>query len=327
MIKAFGTPSLADALKKAQKILLCTHINPDGDAIGSTLAVCHALKKMGKDAVPCCADPVPGKLMMLPGAEWFMQPEEVKEEGFDLAFALDAADEGRMGHARALFEKAPVTVQVDHHPTNPLYAQVNAVDGDAAASGCVVYRLLVHMGMEITLDIAKCLYAAISTDTGNFSFENTDGEAFAIVAELVRAGLPLNEMSRNLFLLQEEAHIRLLGRALNTLRIFGHGKCACMQLTPADYQAAHATGEHSDGIVNYAMNLWGVKMAYLADEKEDGMVKVSLRALPPYNVAKVAQKFGGGGHVLAAGCRYQMKLEEMCAALEKEMCSQLEENK
>lgn len=325
MIKLFDTPALADALKKARRIMLCTHINPDGDAIGSTLAVYHVLKKMGKDVTCACADPVPGKLMMLPGADVFVQPDALQGQEFDLAFALDAADEGRMGCARGLFEKAPVTVQVDHHPTNPLYAQVNAVDGDAAASGCVVFRLLTYMGMEITLDIAKCLYAAISTDTGNFSFENTDGEAFAIVAELVRAGLPLNEMSRNLFLLQEEAHIRLLGRALNTLRIFGNGQCACMQLTPADYRIAAASGEHSDGIVNYAMNLWGVKMAYLADEKEDGMVKVSLRALPPFNVARVAQKFGGGGHVLAAGCRYQMKLEEMCAALEKEMCSQLEE--
>lgn len=325
MIKLFDTPALADALKKARRILLCTHINPDGDAIGSTLAVYHVLKKMGKDVTCACADPVPGKLMMLPGADVFVQPDALQGQTFDLAFALDAADKGRIGAVGNAFDQAPFSVQLDHHPTNPLYADVNAVDGDAAASGCVVFRLLTYMGMEITLDIAKCLYAAISTDTGNFSFENTDGEAFAIVAELVRAGLPLNEMSRNLFLLQEEAHIRLLGRALNTLRIFGNGQCACMHLTPADYQAAAASGEHSDGIVNYAMNLWGVKMAYLADEKEDGMVKVSLRALPPFNVARVAQKFGGGGHVLAAGCRYQMKLEEMCAALEKEMCSQLEE--
>ncbi len=325
MIKLFDTPALVNALKNARRILLCTHINPDGDAIGSTLAVYHVLKKMGKDVTCACADPVPGKLMMLPGAEVFVQPDALQGQAFDLAFALDAADKGRIGAVGSAFDQAPFSVQLDHHPTNPLYADVNAVDGHAAASGCVVFRLLSYMGMEITLDIAKCLYAAISTDTGNFSFENTDGEAFAIVAELVRAGLPLNEMSRNLFLLQEEAHVRLLGRALNTLRIFGNGQCACMRLTPADYQAAAASGEHSDGIVNYAMNLWGVKMAYLADEKEDSMVKVSLRALPPFNVAKVAQKFGGGGHLLAAGCRYQMKLEEMCAALEKEMCSQLEE--
>lgn len=325
MIKLFDVPELIEKVKEANAVLIATHINPDGDAIGSALSVYHALTAMGKDVTLSCADPVPGKLSFLPGAEKFKQVEALQGRAFDLSFAVDAADAGRIGNIGEVFFRSPITVQVDHHPTNPGYAMVNAVDGDAAAAGCVVYRLLKAMGCEITKEIAQCLYAGISTDTGNFSFENTDGEAFAIVAELVRAGLPLNEMSRKLFLLKEEAHVRLLGRALMTLRLFGHGRCACMQLTPADYAAVHASGEHSDGIVNYAMNLWGVQMAYLADEKEDGMVKVSLRALPPYNVAKVAQKFGGGGHVLAAGCRYKTTLNEMCAALEKEMCSQLEE--
>lgn len=324
MIKKFDEPVLMEEVKKARRIAIGTHVNPDGDAVGSALALYHALTAMGKEVCLFCADPVPGKLMFLAGADRFLQP--VAAQGnFDLGFAVDAADDGRLGSAGQVVLQAPVVVQIDHHPTNPCYAHVNAVDGDAAASGCVVYRLLKEMGCEITLDIAKCIYCAISTDTGNFSFENTDGEAFAIVAELVKVGLPLNEMSRNLFLLQEEAHIRLLGRALLTLRLFGNGKCACMQLTPADYAAAGASGEHSDGIVNYAMNLWGIQMAYLADEKEDGTVKVSLRALPPFNVARVAQKFGGGGHVLAAGCRYKATLREMCAALEVEMIRQLEE--
>lgn len=327
MIKHFDNPALIEQIKKARRVLIATHINPDGDAVGSALALYHGLMAMGKEVTLSCADPVPGKLSFLPGADQFVQAQALQGRSFDLSFAVDAADAGRIGNMGEVFFQSPVTVQVDHHPTNPGYAMVNEVDGDAAAAGCVVYRLLTAMGCEITAEIAQCLYAGISTDTGNFSFENTDGEAFAIVAELVRAGLPLNEMSRKLFLLKEEAHVRLLGRALQTLRIFGSGKCACMQLTPADYAAAGASGEHSDGIVNYAMNLWGVQMAYLADEKEDGMVKVSLRALPPNNVAQVAQKFGGGGHVLAAGCRYKSTLKEMCAALEKEMCSQLEEEK
>lgn len=325
MIKHWKTPALPQALEKASRILIGTHVNPDGDAVGSSLAVCHALRAMGKEVTLCCADALPGKLRFLPGAENFVQAEALEGRSFDLSIAVDCADESRLGDMGEFFFRSPVLVQIDHHPTNPLYAHVNAVDGDAAAAGCVVYRLLQAMGITVTEDIAKCLYAAISTDTGNFSFENTDGEAFAIVAELVKAGLPLNEMSRNLFLLQEEAHVRLLGRAIATLRLFGNGQCACMQLTAADYAAANAGPEHSDGIVNYAMNLWGVKMAYLADEKADGTVKVSLRALPPFNVARIAQAFGGGGHVLAAGCRYKTTLQQMCAALEEHMCKQLEE--
>ena len=145
MIKLFDTPALVDALKNARRILLCTHINPDGDAIGSTLAVYHVLKKMGKDVTCACADPVPGKLMMLPGADVFVQPDGLEGQTFDLAFALDAADKGRIGAVGNAFDQAPFSVQLDHHPTNPLYADVNAVDGDAAASGCVVFRLLTYM--------------------------------------------------------------------------------------------------------------------------------------------------------------------------------------
>lgn len=316
---------MLSALKSANSILLCTHIFPDGDAIGSTLAMAMALKEMGKDVTLACHHSVPGYLRFLPGAEDFVTPDQLPGKRFDAAMAIDASDVGRMGDCGVYYQGTALRLQIDHHATNPLYAHFNLVDGSASASGCMVIRLLNAMGTTITRDMAQCLYAAISTDTGNFCFDNTNAEAFACASLLMEAGLPLNESARMLHLLRQEPHVRLLGRALMSLHTFGKGKCACMRLTHQDYIDAGAGPEHTDKIVNYALDMPGVEMAFLVDEREGGYAKASLRAQPPRDVAKIAQKFGGGGHVLAAGCRCQMGLDEMCAVLEKEMLAQIEE--
>lgn len=318
---------MLSALKGANSILLCTHISPDGDAIGSTLAMGMALEGMGKKVTYACQDPVPGYLRFLPGWEKFIQAEALEGKKFDAALAIDASDLGRQGKIGVYYQGAPVTLQIDHHVTNPLYAAHNFVDGDAAASGCLIGRMLDALGAAITKEMAVCLYAAISTDTGNFCFKNTDGEAFYWASRLMEAGLDLNDAARRLHLMREEAHVRLLGRALLSLRIFGNGKCACMRLTHQDYLDAGAGPEHTDKIVNYALDLPGVEMAYLADERKIGETKVSLRAQPPRDVASIARQLGGGGHVLAAGCRGEMPLDEMCALLEKAFLAQIEEEK
>ena len=234
---------------------------------------------------------------------------------------------GRMGACGVYYQGTDQQLQLDHHPTNPLYARVNLVDGDAAASGCIVMRILEALGVAITADMASCLYAAISTDTGNFCFKNTNAEAFSCASRLMEAGLDINACARQLHLLRQEAHVRLLGRALCSLRVFGNGKCAGMTLSHQDYEAACAGAEHADKIVNYALDMPGVEMAYLVDEREIGCAKVSLRAQPPRDVAEIARKFGGGGHILAAGCRAEMALDAMCGLIEKEMLAQIEEEK
>lgn len=317
--------SMLSALQNANSILLCTHISPDGDAIGATLAMGHALRAMGKRTLLACADPVPARLRLLPGADAFVTAQALERAQYDAALAIDAADEGRLGDCAAFYFRAPVRLQIDHHPTNPLYAMENAVDGDAAAAGCVVYRALKKLGAAITHEIAQCLYCAISLDTGNFCFRNTTAEAFDIMAELMRSGLDIDTMARPLHLMREAPHVLLLGRALNTLRLFAGGKCACMCLTAEDYRTAGALPEHSDGIVNYAINLPGVEMAYLADARKREETKVSLRATARYDVADIAARFGGGGHAMAAGCRIPMPLAAARAALEAEMRRRMEE--
>lgn len=324
-IKPFACPQMLSVLKSANSILLCTHISPDGDAIGSTLAMGLALQAMGKEIVMACADPVPDKLKFLPGADEFVTADALADQSFDVAFAIDAADLGRLGKCQEAFEKAPVTIQIDHHGTNPHYAMHSEVDAHASAAGCMVFRALLAMEAEMTQEIAQCLYTAISTDTGNFCFNNTNEEAFACASRLMAAGLPLNDTARTLHLIREEPHVRLLGRALMSLRLIAHGKCAGMRLSHQDYLDAGAGGEHTDKIVNYAMDMAGVEIAYLVDEREKGVSKISLRAQPPRDVAAIARKFGGGGHVLAAGCRCQMAPDEACRALETEILAQLKE--
>ncbi len=318
-------PEMLSALLHANSILLCTHAQPDGDAIGSTLAMGLALRSIGKQVTLSDADPVPGYMRFLPGAEAFVQPDAIQEKAFDASLAIDTATVALLGSCKEAFFAAPVTLLMDHHPDNPRYAACSVVDGNAAAAGCVVYRCLQALDIPITPDIAACLYSAISTDTGNFRFQNTNAEVFSIMADLMEAGLNLPAAARPIHQLREEPHARLLGRALDSLKLFAGGRCACMRLTQADYQAARALPEHNSNIVNYALDIPGVEMAFLAEEREDGQVKASLRALPPWNVAEIAKAFGGGGHRLAAGLRLSGTLEGLCRELEAKMQKALED--
>ena len=165
-MKVFQNQQLTEALKAGKRIFLATHVAPDGDAIGSLLAAKHILEGMGKTVVACDADPIPMDFTILPGADSIVKPDQVTGD-FDVAMSLDAADFERIGASGAIYEKAPVRLQIDHHGTNPGFAMYNELDADAPAAGCIVFRLLKALGQPLTKDIAACLYTAISMDTGN----------------------------------------------------------------------------------------------------------------------------------------------------------------
>ena len=302
---------LLSALNGAGSVLICGHVNPDGDAVGSCLALAHGLRAMGKKADVAFEMALPRLLMPLPGAEDVLTPAQAAAGKYDTAMALDVSESGRMGRELAeIYRAVPVRLQADHHGTNPGYAQENWVEGDAAATGVLVLALLQALGAEITPDIADCLYAAIATDTGNFCFENTDYEALTAFAVLKQSGLHLSRWSRHFFLTREKARTRLLGRALTHLEYFADGLCAGMTLTHADFEEACAGREHTEGVVNFGIDSEGVYAAFLLYENPDGSIKCSLRALPPCRIDRVACLFGGGGHALAAGCSFTCTMEE-----------------
>ena len=293
---------VAALIRGAETIALCSHVSPDGDTLGSTLALKMGLESLGKRVSTFCQDPVPAKLSMLPGAEQFRRPEDAAQERFDLLIAVDVSDQARMGTCQRLLAQTAKVAQVDHHGTNPAYAQVNDVDPHAPATSLLVKELLDALHVTITRDIAICLYTAVATDTGNFAFSYTTAEAFSMTSELMGYGLPLSEMNRLLFRQRTPQQLALLSRALNTLAFHENGQITTMRLSQKDFIECGALPEHADAVVNYGVEIVGVKMAMMAREDADGTVKIALRSVEPARVDGVAFSLGGGGHAQASGC-------------------------
>ena len=319
---------IARALRAAESIAVCSHINPDGDTIGSALAMRLMLQGMCKRVRVFCRDKVPDNLAFLPGAEEIRVPDGA-EEHFDLLLSVDASDEARLDTCwTVLKERSAHTAQIDHHGTNPLFMEVNSVDGNAAATCVMIREQLRHMGVPLTREIAMCLYAGISTDTGNFSFDCTDAETFRAMADLMGTDLPLSDMNYRLFREKSRPHLRLLGRAISSLRYRGpEDRIAVMTLTRKDFEACGATSEHADTIVNYGMESTGTRMSLLGREDEDGKIKFSLRAVAPFSVDEIAARLGGGGHSRAAGISMEGALEETTERVVTEMIRELEKER
>ena len=315
MNKRYQQDEVLSAVATADSVLLFAHVSPDGDTLGSTLAMKLRLERMGKRVQAMVDGVVPDNLTFLPGADALLAPDAVPE-AFDVAVSIDVSSRDRLGRCEALFASAEKTIAIDHHGTNDGFGQINLIDGEAPATAIVIYRLFSRMDLALTQEEAICLYTALSTDTGNFIYESTNAECFAMMGALMEAGLPLAKYSRMLFRQKEEPHVRLLAEALPSLRVLCGGKVAGLQLTMEQMQRAGANGGHTDGIVDYAIDLKGVSIAYFAREIEGGKVKVSLRALEPYAVDQLAAQLGGGRHRLAAGLTLSVPLADAVHTIE-----------
>lgn len=316
---------IIEAVHRAETIALCAHVNPDGDTLGSCLALRLGLISLGKTVDVFCDDRVPDSLRFMPGAD-AVRPAEEAAARYDLLLSVDVSDGARMGGVAALRDRCARTAQVDHHGTNPGFMAENCVDPEASATGLIVRELLERLGVALSRDIATCLYVAISTDTGNFSYSNTTAEAFAAAGELVALGLPLSKLNRVLFQERSKPQVLLLGRALSSLRFYRGGLITVMTLSEADFAACGALQEHADAIVNFGLDVTGVKLSVLARENGAGGVKASLRAVEPYRVDTVAAAFGGGGHMLAAGCSLSGSLESAVSRLLAAMTEEAEKH-
>ena len=310
--------AIARCIREAETIAVVSHVNPDGDTLGSATAMYLALTAMGQNVSLFCDGKVPDQMSFLPGADQFRIPEG-KEGPFDLMLSVDVSDERRLGACAALKSRAAMTAQIDHHPTNPLFMQVNSVDGEAPATCMMIREQLSELGVSLTKDIAICLYTGISTDTGNYAFSCTDAESFRMTGELMEYDLPLAELNRILFRVRSRPQIKLLGKALESLTFRGDGKIAVMKLTKADFDECGALAEHADTIVNYGMDTIGTEMAMLAREAGDGSIKFSLRAKEPNRIDDVARQFGGGGHPQASGITMTGGLDETTEQVLKAM--------
>lgn len=316
---------LISAIRAAESIALVCHVSPDGDTVGSALALRLGLMTMGKEVTLFCQDKIPGVLGFLPGVEEFLLPENAPGD-VDLLLCVDVSDEKRMGRCILLREWAAHTAQVDHHGTNTRYCEVNCVDGDAPANCLIVYELLERLGCTITADMALCLAVGLSTDTGHLTYASTTPEAYRVMGELVEAGADIAEAYRRLYRERPPRQVALLAKALDSLTFHAQGRITSIALTRQDFADCGALPEDAEIIVNYGLDVEGVSMCVFAREQPDGQVKLSLRAVAPHRVNGVAQHFGGGGHAQAAGATVSLTLDEAVRCAVERMKEELERN-
>ena len=294
--------ALADWLKARDDVLLLGHVNPDGDAAGSCLALWHALNALGRRAVVCLPGGMPRMYAWLPGAG------AVLATGMPLPFepaaalSVDVSDPPRLGAGAGMFEACPARAVLDHHATNAGFGELYCVDGEAAACGEMVVDLIDALGVPLSREMAECLFVAVSTDCGQFNFSNTRPQTFRAAARCAEAGIDIAGITERLYRTRSLGRTRLLGIVLNGLEISEDGRIAWARLTDEMLARAGAIREDNEGIVNYLLEIDGVRCAVLAEQR-GGDTKFSLRSKAPLDVARdIARPFGGGGHDRAAGC-------------------------
>lgn len=304
----------ADFLRAQDDFLLLTHVQPDGDAIGSLLGLAHLLQAMGKQFQIAGEDPLPEKFRFLPMADRFQTADMIKRK-FSVAVALDCGDRKRIGQCEELLAQDAVLLNIDHHKTNDSFGRVNLVDLQAAATSQIVYNLSRHMDLEIGRQMAICLYTGILTDTGGFRYSNTSVEVHQIAADLLGKGVSPYDVADRVLETITWSQAQLIREALATLQRDPSGQIAWIVVGRNLLNRLGAFDEDAEGLVSYARNVQGVEVGILFREKEANLVKVSFRSKYQVDVGEVALAFGGGGHARAAGCTLQGSIEQIQSAV------------
>ncbi|MDD2444290.1 MAG: bifunctional oligoribonuclease/PAP phosphatase NrnA [Desulfotomaculaceae bacterium] len=302
---------VARVIERAQRVLICGHVTPDGDSFGSTLALGLTLEQLGKTVTLAGPDPVPEIYKFLPGVERFVTgpPPDGK---YDTFIVLDCSTPERLGEGyRDLLHRDMVTVNIDHHIGSADFGEYRYVDPHAAAVGEIVFDLFGLMGVKISPEAAICLYIAIITDTGSFQYDNTTPGTHRRVAKLLEIGIPATPANIRVYEEKPRAFLRLLGAALNTLSESPCGRVCWMTITRDIILNAGAEDEHAEGLVNYTRRIKGVEVGLLFRETAAGSYKISFRSKYFVDVNKLAAIFGGGGHLRAAGCVIQGDLNKI----------------
>ena len=289
---------MAQAISRHRACVAATHVNPEGDAIGSLLALTLGLEQLGMQVWPTLAEPLPPNYAFLPGADRLSTtlPDPLPA----LAIVLDCDGPSRLGPLEAPLLRAPELLDIDHHSTGKVFGARHWLDAEAAATGEMVEVLLRELGVRLTPEIALNLYAAILTDTGRFSFANTTSRSLESAARMVAAGAQPVVIYRNLYESKPAASLHLLGEALVTLRT--EGRLAWAALSQEAFLRSGAERAETEGIIDSIRAVRGVELGMLCTQQPDGSVRASLRSRGRVDVARLALQFGGGGHPRAAGC-------------------------
>lgn len=286
----------ADCLRQADNILLLAHHYPDGDTLGSNYALCLALRQMGKRVRVLCGDPIPEK--------YHYMTDGVEMDDFEPAFicAVDVADPKLLGPALQEQYGHRVDLCIDHHSTNVGYARLSCVGGHYSAAAIPVRHILRLLGVDLTTELATCIYTAIATDTGCFKYANTDAETHRLAAECMDMGIPTEMINRLNFDMKSRARIDLERMALDGMEFHYGGRVAIMTITNEMIQESGAQENDMEGLPPIPRQIEGVWVGVTLRQKADGNYKVSVRTGTHTDASAICVRLGGGGHSRAAGC-------------------------
>ncbi len=292
--------SIGGILEAAESVYIFPHILMDGDAMGSAAALCRTLRSLGKKAYILLEDKVPDYLEFLGDGLCTYDRDLIDDP--DVCLCIDCGEIGRFPERAETFGKGKTKVCIDHHSTSEPFTDYNYIDGSAAATGEIVYRLMKTMDWIVTKEIAEAIFAAITTDTGNFQYSNTTRESHEIVLALYDSGMDFNKVSVELYQNESMAKFKLESSIMETAQLVAGGLGVIAWVTSEMLDVCNARIEETEGVVGKLRSIKGVQIAMLIKENGNDCIKVAMRAKDRGDVAKISLKFGGGGHVKAAGC-------------------------
>ncbi len=308
MTKEAPIAALLEALRSSPRFLITSHARPDGDAIGSVIAMACILDQLGVESVVVLADSIPQVYRTLPGIDRVHLSTDVRLVEPDPnvpVIVLECDSIARTGLAGLEGRRL---INIDHHASGKNFGDLNWIDEHASAVAAMVYRIARAGGLDIPPAMAACLYTAIISDTGSFTYPSTNLETFAMAHDLVRRGADPNRVARDIYFSNPESKIRLLGAALSNLR--KDGTIAWSWITTPEMEQVGAGAEDCEGVVNYLIGIAGVESAVFLRELPGDQFRLSIRSKGGLDVARVAEKFGGGGHRSASGCTIDGPLED-----------------
>jgi phosphoesterase RecJ-like protein len=306
-----GFAEVGEVIAKHNSFVIMSHVRPDGDAIGSQVALGFSLMAMGKTVFLVNEDGVPESLEFLAGSEKVTTPPGVPLD-VEVAIALDTATKPRLGDGALLAaSKAKVWVNIDHHISNPKYGDINVIDATSPATGQIIYNLIRTLDLPLPAETRDAIYVAVSTDTGSFQYGSTTAETYEMGAALIRSGLDVGKINADTYDNHPFRRLELMRELLNTLEISADGKLANWELRDATRLNLNLQPDDSEGLIDLIRAVRGVRVAVFFEELEGAKIRVSMRSKDKgVNVCEVAMQFGGGGHALAAGIRLPGPLED-----------------
>lgn len=298
----------AAALRQVGRIAIGCHVNPDGDTMGSALALAFALQALGKATLLLCQDSVPDNLRFLPQSNAFRDDPG----GFqaDLGLLVDLEGMGRLGRLDDYFASLPLLVTVDHHQPQDAAGHVRVIDTTAASTAEIAYRVIVELGVPLSVEMATALLTGLITDTGGFRFPNTRPDHLELAAQWARTGANLASIFEHAYENRSFAAQQLMGRALAGLQRSPDGQSVWSALAHRDFEETGCTDADTDGIVNHLRAIQDAEVAVLFRESRPGKVRISLRSKGQVDVSAIAHRLGGGGHRNAAGCSIDGSLDD-----------------